>query len=816
MTVINTNVKSLVAQNAIAGNARNLATAMERLSTGSRVNSAKDDAAGLAIGTRMTANIRGLSAAIRNANDGISLTQTAEGSLGQIGDNLQRIRELAVQSANAGNSASDRVTINNESTQLIAEIDRVASNTAFNGINLLDGTFQNKALQVGAGNDSNDRISISVASAKSSALGVGSNSSYAASTTGAAVGSTALVAGELNINGYTTGAASADGVSYSGDDSSGIAVAAAINALSADTNVTATVGETDLAGTTVTGYATAIASGDITINGVSLGAIVAASTAAGRGGQVSAAVNAITSKTGVTATFDTTTGAVALNATDGRNITVTALNDAGRTEVTGLGSGTSASIAGSISSSTTALTDGELTINGIDIGAVNGTSPTVTTTQGLTVGSATPTSASVSPGNGTSTYSTVAVTFLALAAGQSSTINGLTFTATAAMTATLVGDAFASVTSGMTAATATSTNTASAALGTYTGTNTAGWASGTNSSGVVTYTAAVSATITNTMGSATSSASTESSSIAFTALTAGSSTTLNGLSFTATAAMTASQVGDAFASLTSGMTAASATSTNTTSAALGTYSGTFTAGFTTGINSAGTVTATADAAGSVTDIAVNTKFDNLADAINAVSSDTGVTAVNSSGSVTLTAAGGGAIVLTGNTASVTGISDDDVVYGTTSNSTTSRSLVTLSSTDSAGISISGTTAAALTAAGLAEGSATVTTSAGAGVSSIDLTTVAGSQAALTTLDSAINTISESRSSMGAYQNRLTASISNLETTSLNISASRSRIMDTDYAAETTNLAKAQIISQAATAMLAQANQSGQSVLALLQ
>jgi flagellin len=139
----------------------------------------------------------------------------------------------------------------------------------------------------------------------------------------------------------------------------------------------------------------------------------------------------------------------------------------------------------------------------------------------------------------------------------------------------------------------------------------------------------------------------------------------------------------------------------------------------------------------------------------------------------------------------------------------------LSTTESAGINISGGTAAALTAAGLSEGVATVTATAGAGVSSIDLTTASGSQDALTTLDSAIDTITNSRAAMGAYQNRLTASISNLETTSMNLSASRSRILDTDYAKETTNLAKSQIIQQAATAMLAQANQSGQSVLALL-
>jgi len=148
--------------------------------------------------------------------------------------------------------------------------------------------------------------------------------------------------------------------------------------------------------------------------------------------------------------------------------------------------------------------------------------------------------------------------------------------------------------------------------------------------------------------------------------------------------------------------------------------------------------------------------------------------------------------------------------------TTIRSVFPLSSTSPSGITVSGVDAAGLTTAGFSDGVTEAISTAGAGVSSLDLTTVADSQAALTTLDSAINTITESRASMGAYQNRLTAAIGNLEITSLNISASRSRIMDTDYAAETTNLAKAQIISQAATAMLAQANQSGQSVLALLQ
>jgi len=166
---------------------------MERLSSDNRINSAKDDAAGLANSTRMTTSIRGISAAIRNANDGISLTQTAKGSLGQISDNLQRIRELAVQSVNTGNNASDCAAMTNEAKQLVAEIDRVASNTTFNSIKLLDWSFQNQALQVGAGNDCNGRIDISVGSAKSSALGVASNSSYAASKAGLSVGSLHVV-----------------------------------------------------------------------------------------------------------------------------------------------------------------------------------------------------------------------------------------------------------------------------------------------------------------------------------------------------------------------------------------------------------------------------------------------------------------------------------------------------------------------------------------------------------------------------------------------------------------------------------------------
>ena len=145
---INTNVMSLNAQRNLNTSQAALAVSLQRLSSGLRINSAKDDAAGLAIAERFTTQIRGLNQATRNANDGISLAQTGEGSLAEIANNLQRIRELAVQSVNATNSASDRAALDLEVQQRIAEIDRTATQTSFNGQKILDGTFGNATFQV--------------------------------------------------------------------------------------------------------------------------------------------------------------------------------------------------------------------------------------------------------------------------------------------------------------------------------------------------------------------------------------------------------------------------------------------------------------------------------------------------------------------------------------------------------------------------------------------------------------------------------------------------------------------------------------------
>jgi flagellin len=169
-SVINTNVMSLNAQRNLTASGADLATSLQRLSSGMRINSAKDDAAGLAISQRFTTQIRGMDQAARNANDGISLSQTAEGAMAEIGNNLQRIRELAVQSRNATNSASDRAALNAEAQALKAEVDRVAGTTNFNNVKLLDGSFQNQSFQVGA--NQGETIDIAnIVDARSSALG---------------------------------------------------------------------------------------------------------------------------------------------------------------------------------------------------------------------------------------------------------------------------------------------------------------------------------------------------------------------------------------------------------------------------------------------------------------------------------------------------------------------------------------------------------------------------------------------------------------------------------------------------------------------
>jgi len=207
MSVINTNVKSLVAQDAIQKNNRTLSTAMERLSTGKRINSAKDDAAGLAISSRMEAQTRGLNMAIKNANDGISLIQTAEGATDEVTNILQRMRELAVQSTNDTNNAQDRAALDDEVQQLKTEIDRIASTTQFNNMNILDGSFKDKSLQIG--DKAFQTVGVNIASMKTKDLGMSPNAFGGDMLVSARISPAAVDAGDIEINGQALGAITA-------------------------------------------------------------------------------------------------------------------------------------------------------------------------------------------------------------------------------------------------------------------------------------------------------------------------------------------------------------------------------------------------------------------------------------------------------------------------------------------------------------------------------------------------------------------------------------------------------------------------------
>jgi len=313
---VNTNIASLTAQRNLTGSQTSLNTSLERLSSGLRINSAKDDAAGLAISERFSSQIRGLDQGVRNANDGISLAQTAEGALKEVTSNLQRIRELAVQSANATNSQSDRDSLQVEVSQLIAEIERVATTTQFNGINLLDGSFSAKNFQVGP--NAADTVAIaSIASAKTSSLGTSSSSTLAPA---ANVSGAALVGTELRINNVNIGASVTDGKSTDGATGSALALANAINAVSSQSGVTATA-STVVNGGVVTAAAV---TKQLVVNDVFIEWTGSATVATDIANALTA-INAQSATTGVVASRNNSTGQVDLTASDGRNIELKAV-----------------------------------------------------------------------------------------------------------------------------------------------------------------------------------------------------------------------------------------------------------------------------------------------------------------------------------------------------------------------------------------------------------------------------------------------------------------------------------------------------------
>ena len=404
---INTNIASLNSQRNLNQSQSALATSMQRLSSGLRINSAKDDAAGLAISERFTSQIRGNNQAARNANDGISLAQTAEGGLSTAGDLLQRVRELAVQSANGSNSDSDRKSINNEVTSLTQELDRVATTTQFNGQNVLDGSMTATQFQVGA--NANQTINIGVASARSTDIG---NNVLDGGTAAAPIGATSIsqaVAGTANqvtaqVLQISSGAGVTTNVSVAAGDSAK-KIAANVNAQSGTSGVQAQASTK----ATIAGIAdgavqfTLRGSNSLANNANSQPVTISASVVGGDLSALAQAVNAQSNTTGVTASIkltDAGTKELELNETAGDDIQIAKTSaDTGLAAATLRGADVQAAVGATA--------------------AVAGAGVTIDTT-GITVGG----SVSFSSESGFSIAGTPAGTTAANTAGTDSTVLG--------------------------------------------------------------------------------------------------------------------------------------------------------------------------------------------------------------------------------------------------------------------------------------------------------------------------------------------------------------------------------------------------------
>ena len=700
MSVINTNVKALAAQGSLSNVNKAMETTMERLSTGLRINSAKDDAAGLAITNRMTSQIRGYAVAIRNSNDGISMAQTAEGAMGQVTNMLQRMRELSVQASNGAMSDADRGNIQQEVSQLKAQIDDVAVKTNHNNINLLDGSAGKIVLQTGT--NAGDTMNIGFGSVKTKDIGLGSHASLSSVgtnfTTGSPTTSDKMADGDLLLNGVSVGASLAvsDSLSYSGNEASAIAKAAAINKVSEQSGVRATVGQTTVNGSLMTAAASAT-TGTVTINGVTTASLTVNSDAELSREAVITAINNISDRTGVKAinTHDDSKG-VMLVAADGRNVTL--------------------AFTGLTQSNSGLATTGKTYTGTVELNTLDGSSITVGSTVAGNLKSS---------GLEYGTYAADTAQSVTLARATSGT---------AAASGVLNGNTLVINNVGIDAAVATDDDAS------YVG----------NGSSKSASAIAIAAAI-NKKSDLTGVTATAEPNI------------INGTSFTAADLTAAFKINGV-------QIAASGAHFETR--------------------------------------------DDVITAINSKQGQTGVIAEANGTGLRLVAADGRNISIDAKAADNTALGLGGQTFGA-DDSTTYYSKVKLSSdkafTVDSGSEGNDTNFATL---GFRKGNFGGADN-GLKVKDIDVTTQQGATDAIKALDAAINTVSADQAKAGAFQNRLDAVVSNLTESTQNMSASRSRILDTDYATETTNLARSQIISQAATAMLAQANQSSQSVLSLL-
>ncbi len=356
---INTNGSALNALLSLEKNKAELTSSMQRLSTGLKINKAADDSAGLAIATRMAAQIGGLTQAAENAQSGVALINVADGSLGSIAQSLTSLRTLAMQAANGTLTSGDRSSVNANATALLSQINSVVDQTNFNGMKLIDGTL-NTTLQVGT--QAGDTIDLVAASANTQNIGaviVISNSVF-----------NPLSAGDLVVGGAAVGASIADGISYESSDASAIAIAAAINTSGASIQAVANPTITDVSDfveSTNTG-------GVITINGVETSPISIGTSLEENVTNALVAINLLSTQTGVTATANSD-GQLVFTAEDGRNITILYGSGIENTDVGG-------AAAGITQSSVTLTSSNPITISGANpgyAGLTGGTTSTLTT-----------------------------------------------------------------------------------------------------------------------------------------------------------------------------------------------------------------------------------------------------------------------------------------------------------------------------------------------------------------------------------------------------------------------------------------------------
>ena len=755
MTSINTNVNALFAQSSLSSNQVAQSTAMQQLSTGLRINSSKDDAAGLAIATRMNSNVKGLAVAIRNANDGISMAQTAESSLGSVVNMLQRMRELAVQAVNGTLTSQNRANMQIEVGQLVSEINNVSKTANFNGIKLFDGSAATVVLQTNTA--VNDIVKMGISRMDASTLGVGTVPSIqgqglrisgANGSTGVAAGvigdvnnvnNKTFAVGDMVINGIMIGAsiAATDTISPQNADAaaSGISKVAAINAKTDLTGVRATVQATQASGVKMTA-ATAGNSATITINGVTTSLVTLTGNTAADRAATAAAINGISQATGVRAVdTETDVGGVQMIADDGRNIYAYLGNFTGTVTPTAQNFGLDAG---------DSITDQSVFTSGFSLQSVTESPITITTTasgdltkSGLVAGTYAINHATVST-NVPKVVTAVGGTAVSLATGDLM-INGAKIPAALSASDTL-----------------------SMAAGTV-----------PTSSSAISLAAAINSMTTQTGVSAIANPN-----------------VLQGTGYTP---------------------------------GPGVFSGAIV------INGTSVTITTATAS----------TLDSIVDKINTITNTTGVVASNNGVGLTLTASDGRNISISyspsiGTIASL-GLANSVI----SSAQGQDLSKIGVSTTLSAGATVyqeaavftasvrlvsdkvftvqAGANADAVThlqSLGLKEGLYGGNNN-GVKVSTMNISSVYGANRAIEAVDSALAQISDMRSNLGAIQNRLVSAIENLTSSQTNMQQSVSRIQDTDYSTATTAMSRAQIINQAATAMLAQANQQSQLVLQLL-